>query len=651
MPKTYTFIVSDENVLNSYGFRVMTDGIDLSQFEKNPLVLWMHKRPGRRSDENNKETEVFPIGKVVSLSKDIGRLIADIEFDQDDEFARKIEQKVENGIIRMTSPGLEPVALSDEDEYLLPGQTGMTLTKSTLHEISIVDLGSNPNALRLALYNTENKLVTLSKDNVGSYIPPLSKPTTQQKNSNTNIKTNIDMDFTKQVAVMLAMNPEASQETLLKALKDKLELASQAESIKLKHDDLVKQVKQMNDNVITTLVDANIDKKFTADKRDELIKLGKESGLETLKSVVDMMPDMVKPSDVITLSSNGRNAKIEKFDDLIKLGADAVEKFRNDNRSEYIRLYKEKQSKMKKILTLITGLFFVAVMAVTASFAIGVPVTYTGPAVLAISVIQSAVLPFMAPGVNLFAGVLKELWTGELINKFRHDGSFMSRIPSANQYVNNDAIHLAEIGADPDVLINNNTYPIGSVTRDDDDVVIALDKYDTVNTKILQTTGADNGSGRGRLVAADIIALKKKFDTLKIPRKNRLLVLCADHVEDLLLASESFEKNYVNKDVVTGRIMNMYGFEVYEEVYNPVYDNTTGQKKAYGAAASPTNDQNASVAFYAGRSVKATGSVKMYNRKAADDPENRATTVGFRLYHVAFPKTKTGFGSIRSAVV
>ena len=353
---------------------------------------------------------------------------------------------------------------------------------------------------------------------------------------------------------------------------------------------------------------------------------------------------------------------------------------------------------MKKILTLITGLFFVAVVAVTASFAIGVPVTYTGPAVLAISVIQSAVMPFMAPGVNLFAGVLKELWTGELINKFRHDGSFMSRIPSANQYVNNDAIHLAEIGADPDVLINNNTYPIDSVTRDDDDVVIALDKYDTVNTKItddelyalpydkegsvlrqhrekleevtiekslhalapladdpespvLQTSGEDNGSGRRRLIPADVIALKKKFDMLKIPRKNRILVLCADHVEDLLLASESFEKNYVNKDVVTGRIMNMYGFEVYEEVYNPVYDNTTGQKKAYGAAADPTNDQNASVAFYAGRSVKATGSVKMYNRKAADDPENRATTIGFRLYHVAFPKTKTGFGAIRSAVI
>jgi len=43
------------------------------------------------------------------------------------------------------TPVLNPVGFNgDEDEYLLPGQTGMTLTKSTLLEISIVDFGSNP---------------------------------------------------------------------------------------------------------------------------------------------------------------------------------------------------------------------------------------------------------------------------------------------------------------------------------------------------------------------------------------------------------------------------------------------------------------------------------------------------------------------------
>ena len=341
MPKTYSFVVSDENVLNSYGFRVMTDGIDLSQYEKNPLVLWMHKRPGTWNGANDKDKEVFPIGKAVSLRKEDGKLIADIEFDGDDEFAGKVEQKVANGIIRMTSPGLEPVALSDEEKYLLPGQTGMTLTRSKLMEISVVDFGSNPNALRLALYGTDNRPITLSKDNVGNYIPPLSRKAQNDNTNNTNIKLSRDMDFIKQVAVLLSMNPDASQESLLGALKQKIELAGKAEGLKLKHDELAKQVRLMNEKAIEQLVDANIDKKFTADKRDELIKLGKESGMGTLKSVIDMMPDMVKPTDLITMTAKGGKVKIEKFEDLIKLGAGEVARFRDENRDEYIRLYKE----------------------------------------------------------------------------------------------------------------------------------------------------------------------------------------------------------------------------------------------------------------------------------------------------------------------
>lgn len=352
---------------------------------------------------------------------------------------------------------------------------------------------------------------------------------------------------------------------------------------------------------------------------------------------------------------------------------------------------------MKGFLKLFYGLFFVAVMSVFGSAVFGVSLAISGPVVLGLSVVQSIAAPYM--NLGLMAGVLQELWTGELINKFRHVGTFMEKIPSMNQYVNNDVIHLSDIGADPEVLINNNTYPIDNVQRDDEDVTVSLDKYDTENTKItddelyalpydkegsairqhrealeeatiekslhamcpqedadgtpvIETTGDSNGADepRKRLKPADIVALKKKFDQLKVPKRDRVLVLCNDHVEDLLLTSENFEKNYVNKDIESGKIMNMYGFDIHELSYNPVFDSSTGEKKAYGTADAPSTDQNASVAFYAGRAGKATGSVKMYRKIAADDPENRATLIGFRLRHIAFPKKKEGFGAIVSAV-
>ena len=40
-------IISTERV-NSYGSRVKTDGIDYSQYEKNPILLFMHRRGARR---------------------------------------------------------------------------------------------------------------------------------------------------------------------------------------------------------------------------------------------------------------------------------------------------------------------------------------------------------------------------------------------------------------------------------------------------------------------------------------------------------------------------------------------------------------------------------------------------------------------------
>ena len=48
-------IISTEAV-NSYGSRVLTDGIDLSQYERNPVLLWMHRRSW--------EPGAMPIGKV-----------------------------------------------------------------------------------------------------------------------------------------------------------------------------------------------------------------------------------------------------------------------------------------------------------------------------------------------------------------------------------------------------------------------------------------------------------------------------------------------------------------------------------------------------------------------------------------------------------
>jgi len=291
-----------------------------------------------------------------------------------------------------------------------------------------------------------------------------------------------------------------------------------------------------------------------------------------------------------------------------------------------------------------------------------------------------------------FAAVAKnELAEKELIKHFRHKGTWMERIPSKQKWVNNDVIKINKEGADIQVLIDNNTYPITNVSRTDDSIAISLHKYDTenyevtddelyalpydkkdsvqrqarevleektqehalhslapmantTNTPIIETTGPNDGTGRKRLIYKDLVTLKQKLDLLKVPKKGRILVLSADHVADLLLEDKALNVQYQNHK--EGAIASNYaGFEIYDDIYSPEYDATTLQKIPFGSA---TTGKQASVVFYAKATAKARGTVKRYMRGASQDPEFRKSVVGFRLHFIAIPIREKGQAAIVS---
>lgn len=72
------------------GRSFLMSGADLTRYEANPVVLWAH--------DGNKP----PIGRGVAAVED-GRLVIDIEFDQDDEFARAVESKYRRGFMNAVS--------------------------------------------------------------------------------------------------------------------------------------------------------------------------------------------------------------------------------------------------------------------------------------------------------------------------------------------------------------------------------------------------------------------------------------------------------------------------------------------------------------------------------------------------------------------
>lgn len=335
----HTFIFTDESTLNSYGFRVMTGGGNFEMYNSNPLVLWMHRRPTRWKDENSEE-DVFPIGLGYNVRIKGTQGLVDVEFDENDPFAKKIMQKVESGIIRMASPGIEPITWTSDPKFLLPGQKGETLLEWQLTEISIVDMGSNRMALKL--YNSQKEVIELNAGNQHNYIPLLK---TDSKNENR------DMELLAQVAVLLGKPQDTAQDSVVVTLKERLQLAAQADDYKTKYETLLGEITLAKEKEITTLVDSMIGRKITADKKNFYVKLGKDSGIESLRTVLDSIQPFRKASEII-LTKQGESkgdAEIKTFSDLKKQGMEAVELFKKENPEEYKRLFREEYNFDTKI--------------------------------------------------------------------------------------------------------------------------------------------------------------------------------------------------------------------------------------------------------------------------------------------------------------
>ena len=275
-------VIISTSGLNCYGGRVLTSGIDLTQFQKNPLLLWMHRRSFDR--------DAMPIGRIDNLRTDGDRLIGTPVFDQNDEFAKKIESKWENGFLRMASAGIEIIETSDAPEHLLQGQTRRTITRCRLEEVSIVDMGGNDEALQL--YDRSGKVLKLAAGEDNDALPLLAPekkddPSGTAPDGKDNNQTNKStQSMNKEILQLLGLSETATEQEAVGALRLLKEKADKVETLQLAS--------------ITAVVDGAIaEKRITADKKEHFVNIGKAAGIDSLRTTLSLMQPVRKPTEVI----------------------------------------------------------------------------------------------------------------------------------------------------------------------------------------------------------------------------------------------------------------------------------------------------------------------------------------------------------------
>jgi hypothetical protein len=290
------------------------------------------------------------------------------------------------------------------------------------------------------------------------------------------------------------------------------------------------------------------------------------------------------------------------------------------------------------------------------------------------------------------ATVKTQAWVKGVVKRLerKEEGTFLEGIVDYSKYAENDVLHLTADNIEPEVLINNTTYPIPIQEFADDEIDISLDKYqtkatsvtddelyaatydkiglvkdrhgdaiskskfakalhaicpagNTAKTPIIKASGADDGTGRKRLTRNDIIRLKTAYDEAEFQFEGRRLVLNAQHIGDLLLEDKDFKAEYTNHK--TGKISNLYDFDVYQTISAPHITLLTLVKKSFGAIPA-AGDYKASVSFIADAVCKAKGSTKMYFSEAKNSPTTQRNLINFRHRYIVLPIKVAGVGAI-----
>lgn len=305
--------------LNSYGTRVLTSGLDISQYEKNPVLLYMHKR-----------------GTVIGYVKDIKRegdnLTGELVFDEVTDLSKQCKAQFEKGSLRMVSMGADILELSEAPEHIVPGQTRPTVSKSKLREVSVVDIGSNDDAIRL---NYEGKALELG-EGLECGLPLLKETIVEQNHNETKMEV-------KTLLLALGLSETVGEAEATAKIADLVGKGNQVVELTAR----IKTLQDENDALklagITHLVEEAIkDNKVSAEKKDHFIELGKKVGGDELKALFDEMKPAVKLSSVIGHQGGAptQTAEAKKLSDLtpeqmVELKASDINKYRTLYKAEY----------------------------------------------------------------------------------------------------------------------------------------------------------------------------------------------------------------------------------------------------------------------------------------------------------------------------
>lgn len=299
-------VLCDSETINSYGFKTDVKGINLSRFEKNPVMLYQHNPH-------------MVIGRWEDIKIEGGQLSATPVFDMEDPEAAEIARKVEQGFIKGCSMGIVI-------KQMTRAKGIDTATESVLLEASIVSIPADENAL--VVYDSEDKQNQLSINDFNKlfYImEKKEKPELQPDNSEITLSQR-NMELQAQVD---------EQTDTIKALNAKID--------ELKRDLAERDYREAEAFVDKAIADGKITEEVKSEALSFYLSFPKET--EKLFGAIKAQTAEPEAQNQVSLASMLKKTAPASatWDELDRAGK--LRNLKAENIEEFKRLYKEKFGK------------------------------------------------------------------------------------------------------------------------------------------------------------------------------------------------------------------------------------------------------------------------------------------------------------------
>ena len=316
-----TFVLNDEKKVNSYGFKVLNDGINLERFKANPVMLTNHWN----STDN-------VIGRWENVRIEGSQLLADAVFDENDEDAKKIASKVEGGFLKGCSMGIRY-----SYEFMEEKPDGSyVLNQSELFEASIVAVPSNANAVKL--YSASGEL--LDEEQITLSLAEFKQ--TNPEKSNTTMSKILLATATIGILGSFGLKDAESPSEVDNAVA-KLKAALDAETAahgleKAQREALEAKIKEGEKVQLNALLDQAVtDGQILADQKETFAALGYEQA----KKIINGLPKKVSLGAQV---GNTGGAAIsgtdpKTIDEFEKLSDEAKLAFKDSNPEGFRKLF------------------------------------------------------------------------------------------------------------------------------------------------------------------------------------------------------------------------------------------------------------------------------------------------------------------------